>query len=115
MLPTVDATDIPGAVLDEHGRFLGAVSRHTAIGALAKPPQELRAEAAASAETSQNQQATACTSTARASRRLGPPAPARRASHGTGSPVTCFPIATLRLAAALSLRTRGGLAARADL
>ena len=45
MLPMVDTNDIPVAVVDTAGRFRGAVSRHTAIGALAKSPEELRAEA----------------------------------------------------------------------
>lgn len=45
MLPMADSNDIPVAVVDAGGRFRGAVSRHTAIGALAKSPEELRAEA----------------------------------------------------------------------
>jgi glycine betaine/proline transport system ATP-binding protein len=44
MLPMVDTNDIPVAVLDREGRFRGAVSRHTAISALAKSPEELREE-----------------------------------------------------------------------
>jgi len=47
MLPMVDSNDVPVAVVDAEGRFVGAVSRHTAIGALAKSPEELRAEAEA--------------------------------------------------------------------
>lgn len=47
VLPMVDDNDIPVAVLDDEDRFLGAVSRHTAISALAKSPEELRAEAEA--------------------------------------------------------------------
>ena len=47
MLPMVDDNDIPVAVIDGDGRLQGVVSRHTAISALAKSPEELRAEAAA--------------------------------------------------------------------
>ena len=51
MLPMVDDNDIPVAVVDGDERFLGAVSRHTAISALAKSPEELRAEADRQAES----------------------------------------------------------------
>jgi len=53
MLPMVDHSDIPVAVVDENGRFLGAVSRHTAISALAKSPDELRADAREGAAATQ--------------------------------------------------------------
>jgi len=45
MLPIVASNDVPVAVLDEEGRFLGTVSRITAINALAGSPDRLPDEA----------------------------------------------------------------------
>ena len=59
MLPMVDSSDIPVAVVDQDGRFVGSVSRHTAISALAKSPDELRADAEKNAATDPAHEATA--------------------------------------------------------
>lgn len=45
ILPIVASNDVPVAVLDDEGRFLGAVSRITVINALARSPERLRDDA----------------------------------------------------------------------
>ncbi len=45
ILPIVASNDVPVAVLDDEGHFLGAVSRIAVINALARSPERLREEA----------------------------------------------------------------------